>query len=54
MTQFQDLGLLPELQTALAEKNYVEATAIQTQAIPVVLSGKDLMASAQTLSLIHI
>ncbi|MDC1298536.1 DEAD/DEAH box helicase [Pseudomonadales bacterium] len=48
MTQFQDLGLLPELQTALAEKNYVEATAIQTQAIPVVLSGKDLMASAQT------
>ena len=48
MTQFQDLGLLPELQTALADKNYVEATAIQTQAIPVVLSGKDLMASAQT------
>ena len=48
MTQFQDLGLLPELQTALVEKNYVEATAIQTQAIPVVLSGKDLMASAQT------
>ena len=48
MTQFQDLGLLPELQTALAEKNYVEATAIQKQAIPVVLSGKDLMASAQT------
>ena len=48
MTQFQELGLLPELQTALADKNYVEATAIQTQAIPVVLSGKDLMASAQT------
>ena len=48
MTQFQELRLLPELCEALKDKEYIEATIIQAKAIPVVLNGCDLMASAQT------
>ena len=48
MTHFNELGLIAPLQRALAEKNYQTPTAIQAAAIPVVLAGKDLMASAQT------
>ncbi|MBN0437826.1 DEAD/DEAH box helicase, partial [Pseudomonas aeruginosa] len=33
---------------AVAEQGYVEPTPIQQQAIPAVLQGRDLMASAQT------
>jgi len=45
---FSDLGLLPELLQAVAEKGYTEPTPIQTQAIPVVLQGLDVMGGAQT------
>jgi ATP-dependent RNA helicase RhlE len=45
---FADLGLVPELLRALAEKGYDTPTPIQSQAIPAVLSGRDLLASAQT------
>ncbi|EKM5063077.1 ATP-dependent RNA helicase RhlE [Cronobacter turicensis] len=45
---FDSLGLSPEILRAIAEQGYNEPTPIQRQAIPVVLSGKDLMASAQT------
>ena len=48
MTQFQELRLLPELCEALKDKEYIEATTIQAKAIPVVLDGSDLVASAQT------
>ncbi len=45
---FEELGLLPELLKAVAEAGYTEPTPIQTQAIPVVLAGKDVMGGAQT------
>lgn len=45
---FADLGLIPELQRAVAETGYVEPTPIQQKAIPIVLEGKDVMAGAQT------
>jgi ATP-dependent RNA helicase RhlE len=45
---FEILGLKPELLRALAEKGYSAPTPIQSQAIPAVLSGRDLIAGAQT------
>ena len=45
---FDSLGLDAEILKAIHEQNYTEPTPIQQQAIPVILSGKDLMASAQT------
>ncbi|HRE13743.1 MAG TPA: DEAD/DEAH box helicase, partial [Usitatibacteraceae bacterium] len=45
---FESLGLLPELLRAIAEQGYTEPTPIQQQAIPVVLSGRDLLGAAQT------
>ena len=45
---FADLALAPELLKALQELGYSKPTPVQAQAIPVVLSGRDLMAGAQT------
>ena len=45
---FHDLGLSPDLIRAVSEKGYAEPTPIQQQAIPAVLRGKDVLASAQT------
>ena len=45
---FETLGLNPEILRAVEEQGYREPTPIQRQAIPVVLAGRDLMASAQT------
>jgi len=45
---FQNLGLRAELVRAVSEKGYDTPTPIQTQAIPLVLEGRDLMGSAQT------
>jgi ATP-dependent RNA helicase RhlE len=47
-TSFQDLGLSAELLRAVADQGYTEPTPIQAQAIPVVLSGRDLLGAAQT------
>jgi ATP-dependent RNA helicase RhlE len=47
-TTFESLGLLPELLRAVAEQGYTEPTPIQSQAIPIVLSGRDLLGAAQT------
>ena len=46
--RFDQLGLAPELLQAVTEQGYTVPTPIQAQAIPVVLSGKDLMGGAQT------
>jgi ATP-dependent RNA helicase RhlE len=48
LTTFADLGLRPELLKAVAEQGYTEPTPIQVQAIPHVLSGRDVMGGAQT------
>jgi ATP-dependent RNA helicase RhlE len=45
---FNSLGLSAELLRAISEKGYTEPTPIQSQAIPVVLEGRDLLAGAQT------
>ena len=45
---FDSLGLNPDILRAVAEQGYLEPTPIQQQAIPAVLQGRDLMASAQT------
>ena len=46
--QFSDLSLRAEIQRAVAEQGYTTPTPIQQQAIPAVLAGHDLMATAQT------
>jgi ATP-dependent RNA helicase RhlE len=45
---FSELGLLPELLRAVADKGYDTPSPIQVQAIPAVLSGRDVLAGAQT------
>ena len=45
---FHSLGLSKPLLDALAAKDYSQATQIQTQAIPTVLTGRDLLGIAQT------
>lgn len=45
---FKNLGLQKELIQAIDEKGYTEATPIQTQAIPLILQGGDILAGAQT------
>ena len=46
--RFDELGLAPELLQAVSDQGYTTPTPIQAQAIPIVLSGKDLMGGAQT------
>lgn len=45
---FQQLGLSSELLLAIEEQGYVEPTDIQRRAIPAILKGRDIIASAQT------
>ena len=45
---FAALGLSAPLVRAVADQNYLQPTPIQTQAIPVILRGTDVLASAQT------
>jgi ATP-dependent RNA helicase DeaD len=46
--KFEELNLSKEVQRAIADMGFEEATPIQSQAIPVVLSGKDIIGQAQT------
>jgi len=45
---FASLGLSDDIVRAVTELGYTEPTPIQLQAIPAVLTGRDLMAGAQT------
>jgi ATP-dependent RNA helicase RhlE len=45
---FKAMGLHPPLLQAIREMRYVEPTPIQAQAIPAILQGRDLIATAQT------
>ncbi len=45
---FDQLGLRVELLKAVKSKGYTAPTLIQTQAIPVILDGRDILARAQT------
>ncbi|MGZ3401618.1 MAG: DEAD/DEAH box helicase, partial [Caulobacteraceae bacterium] len=48
MTSFSDLGLSPEVLKAVTDAGYETPTPIQAQAIPVALSGRDVLGIAQT------
>ena len=48
MSGFDALGLCPELNATLEQLGYTEPTPVQSQAIPLVLAGHDLVAEAQT------
>ena len=45
---FEELNLAPAILKAVREQGYETPTPIQTQAIPAVLAGQDLLAGAQT------
>ena len=45
---FADLGLSPKVQAAVTAAGYVNPTPIQAAAIPVVLTGRDVLGIAQT------
>jgi ATP-dependent RNA helicase RhlE len=45
---FSELGLTPSLSTPLARLGYQQPTPVQSQSIPLVLTGVDLLARAQT------
>ena len=45
---FDTLGLSAELLRAVADQGYTRPTPVQTQAIPVILEGRDILAGAQT------
>lgn len=46
--QFKDFSLSDEIQKAIEGMGFEEATPIQAQAIPVIMSGKDIIGQAQT------
>jgi ATP-dependent RNA helicase RhlE len=48
LMSFENLGLRAELLRAVAEQGYTEPTPIQSKSIPIVIQGRDVMASAQT------
>ncbi len=47
-TEFQAMGLLPELLAVVEELNFEKPTPIQVASIPVLLAGKDLVGKAET------
>ena len=46
--QFKDLNIIPDIIKALEKESYLIPTPIQEEAIPVILSGRDLLGCAQT------
>ena len=46
--RFDELDLYPQVLRAIKEMGFEEATPIQSQAIPVVMSGVDVIGQAQT------
>ena len=46
--EFEDLNLHPTLLKAVKDQNYVNPTAIQEQAIPLILKDNDVLGTAQT------
>eukprot|EP01132_Coremiostelium_polycephalum_P007819 gene7819-9627_t len=48
MSAFEDLGVLPEIIKAVEELDWLLPTAIQAEAIPLILGGGDVLAAAET------
>jgi len=47
-SSFEALGLAAPLLRAIADEGYTHPTPIQTQAVPLILQGRDVLAAAQT------
>jgi ATP-dependent RNA helicase RhlE len=45
---FAELGLLPAIARATADESYLEPTPVQLQVIPAAITGRDVLACAQT------
>jgi ATP-dependent RNA helicase RhlE len=45
---FENLNLIPPILTALKQEGYTQPTPIQQKAIPIILTGQDLLGCAQT------
>ena len=48
MENFDSLGLCEALNTSISKMGFKAPTPIQAQAIPLILSGKDILGSAST------
>ena len=48
VTSFSELGLCEVALRGVEAQGYTEPTAVQTQAIPIILKGKDIIAGSQT------
>lgn len=46
--KFEELELCPEILKAVKHMGFEEASPIQSKAIPVIMSGKDVIGQAQT------
>ena len=46
--KFEDLNLSKDIEKAIADMGFEEATPIQAEAIPVIMDGKDIIGQAQT------
>lgn len=48
MTAFEELGVMPEIISALDEMDWLLPTPVQTEAIPLILGGGDVAVAAET------
>ncbi len=48
LIKFEDLNIIEPIRRAIVDMGFEEATPIQAQAIPVILSGEDVVGQAQT------
>jgi ATP-dependent RNA helicase DDX1 len=48
MSAFEELGVLPEIIRAVSEQDWALPTPVQSEAVPLVLGGGDVMAAAET------
>lgn len=48
MTAFEEMGLMPEIGRALEEMEWILPTSIQSEAIPLILGGGDVLMAAET------
>ena len=46
--KFEELSLSQEIQKAVEDLGYEEATSIQSQTIPLLLQGRDIIGQSQT------
>ena len=53
MSTFQELGLSPDILTAIDKLGFTQPTEVQEKAIPLVMQGKDVIVAQQTVHGIH-